>query len=138
MKQNWGKSVYYKQNHFVFKLAISILLVGFAFRLLFSQSSNVNPNVTDDNININTPVVENGVKPIPSDLVESPKELNQFQPKGTFFLSGFFLYHETESRFELFSHIDLQLHVFLLKTVFLCDKLSTFLFNLLHICHFCC
>ncbi|KAK1438499.1 hypothetical protein QVD17_04308 [Tagetes erecta] len=78
MKQNWGKTVYYKQNHFVFKLAISILLVGFGFRLLFSQSSNVNPNVTDDNITITAPVVD---KPIPSDLVESTNEFIQFQPK---------------------------------------------------------
>jgi len=35
--KSWWKSVY-KQNHFVLKLGFSILLVGLAFRLLFSRS----------------------------------------------------------------------------------------------------
>ncbi|KAF5753519.1 putative PMR5 domain, PC-Esterase [Helianthus annuus] len=97
MKQNWWRSAsYYKQNHFVFKLGLSILLLGFGFRLLFSQSSNVIPNETDnnnnnnininnnninDNIDIDTPVLDNDVKPKPLDFVESPKDISQFQPE---------------------------------------------------------
>ncbi|XP_071694201.1 protein trichome birefringence-like 23 [Rutidosis leptorrhynchoides] len=73
MKQNWWKSAY-KQNHFVFKLGISILLVGFGLRFLFSQSSSEIPNVSDDNIN--TPVVDI------DDSAESPKDLIQIHHKG--------------------------------------------------------
>ncbi|CAI9274505.1 unnamed protein product [Lactuca saligna] len=79
MKQNWWRSAY-KQNHLVFKLGISILFVGFGFRLLFSQSPSVIPDVSDNNTD--TPVAEKNVKPIPLDVSESPKiELNHIRPK---------------------------------------------------------
>ncbi|KAL8266710.1 hypothetical protein R6Q59_004054 [Mikania micrantha] len=79
MKQTLWRSALYKQNHFVFKLGVSILLLGIGFRLLFSQSDNVIPNETDNSIT--TPSVESVVKPIPSNFVISPKELNHFQPE---------------------------------------------------------
>lgn len=104
MKQNWWRSAY-KQNHLVFKLGISILFVGFGFRLLFSQSSSVIPDVSDNNID--TPVAEKNVKPIPLDVSESPKiELNHIHPKGIhdcILASFFFLFLYCRSRFELFS-----------------------------------
>ncbi|KAI3710733.1 hypothetical protein L2E82_40524 [Cichorium intybus] len=54
MKQSWRSA--YNQNHLVFKLGISILFVGFGFRLLFTQSPSVIPNLSDNNIN--TPLVD--------------------------------------------------------------------------------
>lgn len=87
MKQNWWNSVY-KQNHFVFKLGISILLVGFGLRLLFSQSETVIPNAIDYNV-INTPGVEKDLKPNLDDFAESPKDLIQFHQKGKPFFFSF-------------------------------------------------
>ncbi|KVH95355.1 protein trichome birefringence-like 23 [Cynara cardunculus var. scolymus] len=80
MKQNWWKSAY-KQNHFVFKLGFSILLVGFGFRLLFSESSTVIPNVSDNNNTNNTPAVEKDENPISSDFADSPKIVSGFHVK---------------------------------------------------------
>lgn len=76
MKQNLWKTAY-KQNHLVFKLGFSILLVGFGFRLLFSQSSNVIPD--DNNI------IDKDVKLVPSGFTDAVKELNKFHSSGNFF-----------------------------------------------------
>ncbi|KAI3710735.1 hypothetical protein L2E82_40526 [Cichorium intybus] len=78
MKQSWWRSAY-NQNHLVFKLGISILFVGFGFRLLLTQSPSVIPNLSDNNIN--TPVVDKNEKSIPSDFAESPKYSYQIHPK---------------------------------------------------------
>ena len=86
MKQNWWKSAY-KQNHFVFKLGFSILLVGFGFRLLFSQSSTEIPNVSNNNgNNKSTPVTVKDESPISSDFADSSKVVNGFHLKGTHYL----------------------------------------------------
>ncbi|XP_023746112.1 protein trichome birefringence-like 23 isoform X1 [Lactuca sativa] len=74
MKQNWWRSAY---NHWVFKLGILMLLVGFGFRFHLSQSSSVIPNVSDNNLG--TPFMTKNEKPIPSDFAESPEELNQIR-----------------------------------------------------------
>lgn len=81
MKQNWWRSAY---NHWVFKLGILMLLVGFGFRFHLSQSSSVIPNVSDNNLG--TPFMTKNEKPIPSDFAESPEELNQIRRNGIHFV----------------------------------------------------
>ena len=80
MKQNSWRSAYNK-NQLGFKIGISILFLGFGFRLIFSQSFSVIPDASDNNID--TPVTAKNVKLIPSDFTESPNiDINQIHPKG--------------------------------------------------------
>ncbi|XP_071695818.1 protein trichome birefringence-like 24 [Rutidosis leptorrhynchoides] len=72
MKQNWLKSVY-NQNQFVFKLGLTVMLVGLGLIFLLSQSSNEIPNIFHNGINSH--VVDT------DDLVESVKDLSQIHQK---------------------------------------------------------
>lgn len=45
MKLIWRLKSLNKYNNWIFKLALATLLLGFAFRLLFYQSSSFEPNI---------------------------------------------------------------------------------------------
>jgi hypothetical protein len=67
MKLIWRLNSLNKYNNWIFKLAIAVLLLGFAFRFFFYQSSSFEPN-------IETPFVDStelSKEPVPS--VEIPK-----------------------------------------------------------------
>jgi hypothetical protein len=67
MKLIWRLNSLNKYNNWIFKLAIAVLLLGFAFRFFFYQSSSFEPN-------IETPFgdsTELSKEPVPS--VEIPK-----------------------------------------------------------------
>ena len=63
-----------KQNHLPLKLAVSILLVGFSFRLLFSHQSNGFSDVTD------TPDIEKTISPEPPVSVDFYEDSDQNPP----------------------------------------------------------
>ncbi|GFZ01492.1 TRICHOME BIREFRINGENCE-LIKE 23 [Actinidia rufa] len=73
MKLSWKALWRYvlKQNHLPLKLAVSILLVGFSFRLLFSHQSNGFSDVTD------TPDIEKTISPEPPVSVDSSEDRDQ-------------------------------------------------------------
>ena len=56
MKLNWFRN---KQNHMLLKLVVPILLMGFAFRLVFFRSTTVSPILEQ------TPIAQKNVVPIP-------------------------------------------------------------------------
>ncbi|XP_058096078.1 protein trichome birefringence-like 24 [Magnolia sinica] len=62
----------HKQSHIFVKLAVSILLVGLAFRLFFSQSVGFSP-VSD------RPLVEIAVTPVPGKALEAEEDQEQPQ-----------------------------------------------------------
>jgi hypothetical protein len=67
MKLIWRLNSLNKYNNWIFKLAIAVLLLGFAFRFFFYRSSSFEPN-------IETPFVDStelSKEPVPS--VEIPK-----------------------------------------------------------------
>jgi len=67
MKLIWRLKSLNKYSNWIFKLAIAVLLLGFAFRFFFYQSSSFEPN-------IETPFVDStelSKEPVPS--VEIPK-----------------------------------------------------------------
>uniref|UniRef100_A0A5B7BGU1 Uncharacterized protein n=1 Tax=Davidia involucrata TaxID=16924 RepID=A0A5B7BGU1_DAVIN len=76
MRLNW-KSWWWplhKHNHLLVKLAVSILLVGLAFRLLFSRSNGFS-NVAE------TPFLEKTVNPNPPVSVDFPENRDQIPQK---------------------------------------------------------
>ncbi|KAK7825601.1 hypothetical protein CFP56_032969 [Quercus suber] len=56
MKLNWFRN---KQNHMLLKLVVPILLMDFAFRLVFFRSTTVSPILEQ------TPIAQKSVVPIP-------------------------------------------------------------------------
>lgn len=78
MKLNW-KAWWWsllKNNHWVVKLAVAFLLVGLAFRLLSSRSTEF-PNVTE------TPFLQEPHDPKPQASSNLPETRDQIPHKGT-------------------------------------------------------
>lgn len=72
--KSWWRSLY-KQNHFVLKLGFSILLLGLAFRLLFSRSDVIS-EVQE------TPFVQKTQSLSPPVSFSLPETADQIVPEG--------------------------------------------------------
>ncbi|KAL6979500.1 Protein trichome birefringence-like 23 [Sarracenia purpurea var. burkii] len=90
MKLNWKGwwRCFWKHDHLLVKLGVSIILVGFSFRLLFSQSPGFSNVVETPNLEKSTsqePPVSVDFSRRPPDSVELPEDRNQKPPASADF-----------------------------------------------------